>query len=210
MKVQDILTPLYQEASQQFATLLLGDEWMYQAMDMALCDIYSYEWNNWDFMNKTEEVEFLETDGETKTFTLTYPIVRVMWLFDIADPLNPQPIEFENTSSKYHVASWSCSWTKTPLHFTSLQKPITLKKNNNSKQWVVYYGWYTRPEALDDEIPIPEAFKSAFRDLTLHYILWPQWQYWEQKSWDLYTRWMEKLRHLSKSWLKQISKIAFK
>lgn len=208
-KVQDILTPLYQEASQQFATLLLWDEWMYSAMDMALCDIYSYEWTNWGFMNKEEEITFIDSDPDVKTFTLMYPITRLNGNFKIEWEV-VTPIKFKIATSKYHIKAWSCWFNDTPISFKPLEKTIVLTKEAWITQAVSYYWWYTKPTELTSIVPIPDAFKSAFRDLALHYIIWPQGQYGEQKSWDLYNRWQEKLRQLAKSWLGQISWLSFK
>lgn len=209
-KVSDILTPLYQEASQQFATLLIWDEWMYSAIDMALCDIYSYEWTNWGFMNKEEEVTFDNSSDATQTFTLEYPIARVNGNFKI-EWTEFSPITFSAVTSHFAMKAWSVNcWTKTPISFKPLEKTITLTRDAWTTQWISYYGWYTKPISLDDIVPIPDAFKSAFRDLALHYIIWPQWQYGEQKSWDLFNRWQEKLRQLAKSGLWQISWISFK
>ena len=222
MKVSDILTPLYQEANQQASTLLIWDIWMYNAIDMALCDIYSYEWNNWDFMYKTEEVTFSSTDSQTKVFTTTQNIARVAWIFNL-DQTIPVPIKFEVVWSQYHIDMQNLSTTlnsytydkndkkqRIPISYNSLWNKITLNQAWWMKQAICYYWWYTAPSKMDDIIPVPDAFKSCLRDLALHYILWPKWQYWEQKSWDLFNRWHIKLQHLAKSWLRQISDVLFK
>lgn len=208
-KVSDILAPLYQEASQQFATLLLWDSGMYAAFDMALCDIYSYEWTNWGFMNKEQEVVFDDSDSATQTFTLDFPIARLNGNFKITwDQVDP--IKFKTITSKYSVKAWVSCWTDTPVSFLPLEKTITLTREAWTTQWLSYYGWYDKPTKSDDIVPLPDAFKSAFRDLALHYIIGPQGQYGEQKSWDLYSRWQEKLRQLAKSGLWQISWLSFK
>jgi len=222
MKVSDILTPLYQEANQQASTLLIWDIWMYNAIDMALCDIYSYEWNNWDFMYKTQEFIFNSWDPISKDFTTLENITRIAWVFNL-DWTIPVPYKFVVAWSKYHLDAANLSKASSqytiqqsipkneiPISFKSLWNNVTLNQAWWMKQAVCYYGWYTAPTKLDDVIPVPDAFKSCLRDLALHYIIWPQWQYWEQKSWDLFNRWHIKLQHLAKSWLKQISNISFK
>jgi len=222
MLVSDILTPLYLEANQQASTLLLWDIWVYNAIDMALCDIYSYEWNNWDFMFQTEEFTFLADDPTVKVFSTVHNISRISAIFNIDKPL-PTINKFEVLWSKYHLlsenlskASWPYSLNQTdpkyriPVSFKSLGNTIYLNQAWWMNQAVCYYGWYTAPTALTDTVPVPDAFKSCLRDLALHYILWPKGQYWEQKSWDLFNRWHIKLQHLAKSWLKQLSTQQFK
>lgn len=206
-KVSDIIQPLYQEASQQMATLLLWDAGILWAIDMALCDIYSYEWTNWSFMNKTEEVDF-SSDTGIKDFSLSTPIMKVNWIFNIEDSSEPYKIKFNVASSKYHVMTNTTGTIN--ISFNSLEKTIYLDSEAGTKQAVSYLWWYSKPTSKDSVIPLPDAFKAALRDLTLHYILGPQWQYWEQKSWDLHARWMDKLRQLAKSWLWQTSSITFK
>lgn len=208
MKVSEIITPLYQEANQQFATLLIWDVWLYNAMEMALNDIYMFEWINWRFAIQTEDFEFTNEDDVVKTFTTKYPITRVLAWHRLWDNISRN--KFEVVNSKYDVDIWCAASWNLPLHFNPFMKDIRVCKNWWSKLSFTYYWWFDRPTKLDDIIPIPRAFKSAFRCLVLFYILWPQWMYWEQKAWDLWNRWQEILRQLAKDWTWQISNITFK
>lgn len=205
MKVQDLLQPLYLEANQQLWTLLLWDIWIINAINMALNDIYFYEWNHWWFMYKENEVDLNEVD-DFITIESNIPFIKLTWVF-IWD--NYDPLKFDIVYSKIRVKSNSCNSNWQYVYLNSFWKEI-LMRNPKKKMIISYIGWFNRLTTKEDIIPVPDWFISALRNLSLFYILWPQWQYWEQKSWDLYNRWQEQLRQLSKSWLWQVSSINFK
>lgn len=202
--VRDVKTMCYRTLNQRWPSALVWDDSMIWYINMALHDIYTYEWRAWTFTKKKiviTESMFNELWWTlTSKITLEAPIIRILFLKDTSDRLSKFTIKYVDEP----LLPWEIS-------YDMYSKVVSIYNNNYwwSNWWYTlhYISSFDKLTNLDDIIPLPDAFIWSLYNLVMAYALNTYWQYWDNKTVTTYQAAQNQLKNLSQYDSFQITKV---
>jgi len=205
MLVSDfILNSVYRWINQKLPSYLLGHQWVVNAINYSLNDLYTFEWKYWTFMYDSFHIDLTAEDPETvvSTVTLPYPILRAvrmkdLWLKKIQ--------QFENVNSEPFdgLVDWLEDLADNEFRYKPHGK--TIKVKNNGVGYVLYYIHHFDAVEYTSTIPVPDIFLWVLYNLVLGYIYPNYWQTWENKEANVFTKARQQLTDLAKTDSLQLS-----
>lgn len=191
---------MYKGLNQKLPSYLLGNQWVVNAINYALADIYTFEWKYWTFMYDSYHIDLTTVDPTLVTVevNLPHPILRAvkmvdMWMKKISnfDNINVEPF---NTTDNI--------W-ETELFFKPHTKKI--KVYNNKVWYILHYIHYFDQVDYEWTLPVPSLFEWVLFNLTLWYIYPNYWQMWENKEANVFSKSRQQLTDLAKTDSLQLS-----
>lgn len=195
---------VYPVLTQRWASLMYSEQALLDFINLALNDIYSFEWKTWSFMYTMEEniykpwtptnesypksTNVMAGTSETHTVITDYPIIRIQYFQDT-----------RTLSTNTELKNTPINWTDGEYFFIPHTNNLTVY-DNNSTEW--YKFWYVhsfnRLISLDQEIPLPDLFFSALMLITMWYVYPWYGQFWEGKDVQVDQKWYMRLKDLAK------------
>lgn len=192
MIVQDFISAAYNQLTQKWATMLIGDDWLLAYINFALADIYSYEWREWAFMYNTEKVIVWNLVDTTIITTMDKPIIKLLACRDLWDT--------DYKEVQFRIKHWLSLRENWDAYFNPFG--TILKLYNNITSPINYsidrIWWFNAVQTKTETLPIPDAFCWALFDFTMAYCMPQFWQYWDNKELNYYTKARNKLAELAK------------
>lgn len=193
--VRDLKTLCYRTLNQRWPSALVWDDSMLWYINMALNDIYTFEWRSWTFQKHKQVILPADMPDSTSTVTLLYPIVKIMYVKDLTNRIQ----KFDILYLDEELEQWQVA-------FDMHEKAIRVYKNDS---WYnIHYVWaFNKLTSLDEVIPLPDTFIAPLYNLVMSYALNTYWQYWDNKLVTAYQAAQQQLKNLSQYDWFQITKV---
>jgi len=202
MKVKEFIRKyLLTWVNQRLPSALVWVEGLLSAVNLALNDIYTFEWRYWPFMFRTDRINWAgdsydpnDTRRGFMTLETSDPIIKISYIKDLDKPEEEYYWKYQKQGSDTQP-----EWLqRDEVGYYQYGNEISLPVNK--KGYVVsYIAAHKELTSLEDEIQIPFPFYSALYLFALSYLYPQQGQYGENKEVNAYQRARQIMMDLAKS-----------